>query len=136
MPKGSRDLDVIIIYANNGRISKVVKRSMINRRGHRCACCKGTDNLTVHHIIPISVDPRLRNRKSNLIVLCGRCHNYVGHCGDTGRYYNPRVLEDMQIENIELASQEAFLHRIPIPRDYIPNKKSDKHECYIERYRL
>lgn len=57
-------------YADSWKASS--KKSRTLYRG-RCARCNSTDDLETHHIIPVSkggVD-----KQTNLITLCGRCHD-------------------------------------------------------------
>lgn len=58
------------------------------------------------------MNPNLKYKLDNMVVLCEDCHNEYGHCGYTGKYYNPRVLEDIKDGD----SLTAFKHRIPLHR--------------------
>lgn len=42
-----------------------------------CERCGASKRLTVHHLIPQSVARGLRSRRSNWIVLCRDCHDWV-----------------------------------------------------------
>lgn len=67
-----------------------------------CACCgnKDLNNLIVHHIEPVWVNPARELDPENLITLCEaserlpgfNCHLSVGHLGNW-RLWNPRVVE-------------------------------------------
>jgi len=45
------------------------------RDSKKCAECGTTENLTNHHLIPKYVGGK--DIKSNLIILCRKCHNKV-----------------------------------------------------------
>ena len=49
-----------------------VSRSVKERDGFRCIKCGATENLEVHHIIPVSKGGS--NSMRNLITLCHNCH--------------------------------------------------------------
>lgn len=51
------------------KLSRDIKRE----RGNKCERCHSISNLETHHIIPISRGGR--DTRSNLIVLCGTCHD-------------------------------------------------------------
>ena len=46
----------------------------------KCAICGSTENLQVHHIVPITILPELKLDNNNLIPLCERCHT-LAHSG-------------------------------------------------------
>jgi len=48
--------------------------SVINEVG-QCERCGCTNNLQVHHIIPIRYAPELFLERANLMVLCRECHH-------------------------------------------------------------
>jgi hypothetical protein len=76
-----------------------VRKQFLKDNGNICACCSRTDNLNVHHIIPVHIDPSLELERSNLIILCEKpCHIYVGHNG-SWEAYNPHVREDVVFWN-------------------------------------
>lgn len=58
-----------------------------------CGCCRVTRDLQVHHVIPFHVRPDLELDHLNLLVLCRRCHLFVGHLGDW-RSWNVTVRAD------------------------------------------
>jgi 5-methylcytosine-specific restriction endonuclease McrA len=45
------------------------------RRGSSCIRCGGSENLCVHHIVPVSESGT--REKANLVVLCDSCHGIV-----------------------------------------------------------
>ena len=47
-----------------------------------CQCCRAITDLQVHHVLPVHVRPDLELDQTNLLVLCRRCHLFVGHLGD------------------------------------------------------
>jgi hypothetical protein len=51
--------------------------------------------LTVHHVIPVHVDPSLELDEKNLITLCGVCHFVFGHFF-SWRKFNESVREDVE----------------------------------------
>lgn len=61
-----------------------------------CAVCGDSDDLEVHHIIPVHVDKTKEVNKGNLITLCRRDHIFVGHLGSF-RSYNPTVRADAAV---------------------------------------
>jgi 5-methylcytosine-specific restriction endonuclease McrA len=76
---------------------KAVRRDHL-RREPACAACGRRSPVTVHHIIPVTVDPCLEIDPDNLITLCRRsshgkgCHMVIGHrCN--WRSFEPRVRE-------------------------------------------
>lgn len=74
-------------------------RDDVIRRQKLCEACCGTRELQVHHVVPVSVDPRLELVRSNLMVLCmGRleCHLRIGH-GDDWSSWNPLVREQVSM---------------------------------------
>ncbi len=58
-----------------------------------CAACGGTEDLEVHHKIPVSWDASKELDEKNLLVLCEHpsrnCHYVVGHGGRSWSCYNP-----------------------------------------------
>ena len=58
------------------------KRAIILRRDkYLCRNCKRygrkTPATTVHHIIPLSMDPKLALCRNNLVSLCNKCHEQM-----------------------------------------------------------
>lgn len=53
---------------------KKKRREISSLYNGKCALCGSTNNVQVHHIIPISVLPELKLENENLILLCGTCH--------------------------------------------------------------
>ena len=62
---------------------KVRRRKL--RRNPVCEECNREPATTVHHIIPISENPRLRLRADNLMALCRDCHERIER--DRGKRY-------------------------------------------------
>jgi hypothetical protein len=60
-----------------------------------CSVCGGEKGLEGHHIIPVSIAPKLELSLGNCIVLCRpkRCHQRFGHF-DNWKHYNPYILYD------------------------------------------
>ncbi len=65
-------------------LNKGIKKKILFRDNFECKLCKNTENLNVHHIIPISLDPALALKETNLITLCSICHSKA-HLGNTKR---------------------------------------------------
>jgi hypothetical protein len=59
----------------------VWKRRCLSRDNYTCQDCKLHDPsiCTVHHIVPKTVDPKLKFETSNGITLCPNCHAKVHH---------------------------------------------------------
>lgn len=49
-----------------------IRRAVLKRDDYCCANCRSTENLHVHHIVPLSVGGS--NEQSNLKTLCKGCH--------------------------------------------------------------
>lgn len=58
-----------------------------------CSCCRAERDLQVHHVRPVHLFPAEEMMPHNLLVLCRRCHLFVGHLGDTRRW-NPMARSD------------------------------------------
>ena len=53
------------------------KRRIYKKTGGVCSCCGKSfpiDLLNIHHIVPVSVNPRLIAKESNLKLMCEACH--------------------------------------------------------------
>ena len=51
------------------------KQYYFNNLPHKCANCGSTDNLYLHHIVPLTLGGT--NNLSNIVPLCGNCHSKV-----------------------------------------------------------
>lgn len=55
------------------------REAVLRRDGYMCRMCKRYGKrvpaVTVHHIVHLDEDPTLGLKDSNLISLCGACHN-------------------------------------------------------------
>lgn len=71
----------------------------------RCAICSDTKKLHVHHIVPVSVQPKLTYDLNNGVLLCKRCH--VGKDNLTNVH---RVLRE-DPEGYHVLMQELLLKR-------------------------
>ena len=61
-----------------------------------CQACGREDNLEVHHIIPVHINPSKELDETNLITLCSKgCHLMFGHLMDY-KSWNPSVVADCQ----------------------------------------
>ena len=82
----------------------------------RCACCGGTENLNVHHVMPFHLciavgRPDLELDDRNLVTLCRgpfNCHLLFGHLGDF-KGFNPLVLADAAIWRFRLRARKVIL---------------------------
>lgn len=61
-----------------------------------CEACGRVKRLTVHHVIPVHVDPSLELDEKNLITLCGVCHLVFGHFF-SWRRFNKNVVSDVKV---------------------------------------
>lgn len=81
------------------------------KKHHKCAVCKSTRKLEVHHIIPFHLAPDLELEPKNLITLCENnkyginCHLLIGHLGNYRRT-NPNVQTDVLMWNIKLGKND------------------------------
>lgn len=72
--------------------SKVRKQHLENYP--ECQCCGRKDDLDVHHIVPVHVNPSLELNDSNLITLCSKyCHFSIGHLMDWKSWNEDVVLD-------------------------------------------
>ena len=72
-----------ILVGNNIRyIPAQIRREVNIEAGFRCAICKGTSALELHHIIPFEKGGETST--NNLILLCAVCHRRV-HRGEISR---------------------------------------------------
>lgn len=60
-----------------------------------CGVCAAKSDLQVHHVKPFHSHPKLELVPANLVVLCRRCHLFVGHLGNW-QSHNPRVRVDVR----------------------------------------
>ena len=58
-----------------------------------CEACGREESLEVHHCEPFHEHPEKELDPDNLIALCRRCHELLGHL-DKWSSYNPAVRED------------------------------------------
>lgn len=65
-----------------------------------CAACGSTENLAVHHVVPVHVDGERELDETNFIVLCQNrtlnCHFLFGHLLNWSKY-NQDVRKDAKI---------------------------------------
>jgi 5-methylcytosine-specific restriction endonuclease McrA len=62
----------------------------------KCEACPSKKKLEVHHVLPFHLNPERELDVTNLIVLCRRCHQFLGHLDDW-KAYNPFVRKDAEI---------------------------------------
>jgi 5-methylcytosine-specific restriction protein A len=70
------------------------ERELVERVGS-CEACGTKKRLEVHHVRPFHVAPELELQESNLIVLCRRCHQFLGH-HDNWKDWNVFVRRDAE----------------------------------------
>ena len=56
----------------------LIKDTVLAAYDYRCANCRDTDSLEIHHVVPLSLGGT--NEITNLVPLCHRCHK-TAHCG-------------------------------------------------------
>lgn len=80
-------------YATRSWQWKDVRKKHLETQ-NSCQACGREDNLEVHHIVPVHVEPNKELDPNNLITLCGKtCHLIFGHLMDY-KSWNPNVEED------------------------------------------
>ena len=67
-----------------------LRNSVIDEHPH-CSVCGWEKKLEAHHIIPRHIDHTKILDKSNIIVLCKKCHFTIGHWCDYVKRYNPDI---------------------------------------------
>lgn len=59
-----------------GQLNRTKKR-IYQKTGGVCSCCGEIfplDELKIHHVIPVAVNPKLIAKESNLKLMCEECH--------------------------------------------------------------
>ena len=71
-----------------------------------CAACGTSNNLNVHHVVPVHVDPSKELDKGNLITLCAgnKCHFGRGHGYDWSAWITS-VREDAAVQLARVAAR-------------------------------
>ena len=54
-------------------------RSEFLKKNSSCCACGTVKKLTIHHIVPVSIDPSKELDEDNCIALCKTCHFVFGH---------------------------------------------------------
>lgn len=91
-----QSLDRFRAWCKRIRYSKDVKAAMdVYRKMHPyCEWDFCSNNVHVHHIIPVHIDPSLAADPSNMVSLgAKRCHLAIGHAGNWRTRYVRNVLE-------------------------------------------
>ncbi|MHC5070586.1 MAG: HNH endonuclease [Planctomycetota bacterium] len=57
------------------QLSKVQRRKVLDRDGHRCRCCRSRRTLQIHHVQFVSQGGE--TRADNLLALCSYCHSRI-----------------------------------------------------------
>ena len=57
------------------------REAVLERDGKVCQKCNATENLEVHHILPVKTHPELRLSVSNGQALCNDCHKKTDNYG-------------------------------------------------------
>jgi Restriction endonuclease len=69
------------------------KREVLKRDQNLCVVCGSTENLEIHHIIPVMGSTiKDQDESHNLALLCKECH-YLAH---SGNYYKGLAYEDLE----------------------------------------
>lgn len=55
------------------RAWRIIRDEILERDGHRCTRCGGTDRVQVHHVVPYRYSKS--HAPSNLTTLCRSCHS-------------------------------------------------------------
>lgn len=79
----------VVLFAQRSSQWATVRAAHLEREPV-CVACGGDNDIQVHHVIPIGVNPSLELDPGNLITLCRRDHLTFGHFGNFERH-NPRV---------------------------------------------
>lgn len=53
------------------------RKQVLAKCGKKCQMCGSTENIEVHHIVPIAENKDLRYAVDNGMVLCRKCHKEV-----------------------------------------------------------
>lgn len=62
---------------NKRRILNRAKKRIYQKNGGVCSCCGKAfpiDELRIHHVVPVAVNPKLIAKESNLKLMCEACH--------------------------------------------------------------
>lgn len=76
---------------------------VLERYNHRCASCGSTDDLEIHHIVPIAVGGS--NNLFNLAALCHSCH-MAAHNGRNMTKYKAKVGTQRGGRSIKISFEE------------------------------
>lgn len=72
---------------------KKKRKAILERDHHECLICGNKNNLQVHHIIGLDIEPKLKLDDRNLITLCEHHHNQV-HNGVFSSIYLTNLIND------------------------------------------
>lgn len=77
-----------------------------------CAGCGTTEELEIHHILPIHIGGAPMD-EANVVTLCGTwCHTCLGHLGDTQRGYDLDVVKNAaEFRRLLPEMRERIKHR-------------------------
>jgi 5-methylcytosine-specific restriction endonuclease McrA len=85
-----------IRYASRSSKWSSVRKDFL-KKNPKCSACGKTNDIEVHHIVPVHINPELELNQENLIALCGKnCHIIFGHLMDF-RSWNKDVIEDCKV---------------------------------------
>lgn len=82
-----------IISSRSGKWPKFRKDFL--KINPRCRACNTNKSLTVHHIVPVSVDSTKELEETNCITLCHTCHLVFGHLHNYSSW-NVNVIKDCE----------------------------------------
>ena len=79
-----------------------------NRDGNKCVLCGNPFDLHIHHILRKSRYPQYLVEPNNLVTLCGSCHLYEAHDGNTNK-----LNLDTAKELLDIVFTNSQLYQIP-----------------------
>lgn len=113
------------------RMPEDLKARVFSRDGYKCAKCRTTRSLEIHHIIPLYYGGT--NTETNLITLCSLCHRFVPDAPIGLLKY----MSDPNKPPIDLAmnvAEQAFVSALTLSRDDYEVARNDPVEFWKARY--
>jgi len=88
----------------NWRALSSVRKAILGQRQERplCEWCGRRNDLQVHHIIPVSVNPYKAADRTNLVTLCRKHHLEVAHNGNFKSRYTPDIKDQIRNNRVIL----------------------------------
>lgn len=136
---------------NRKQISHILRAKIFKKYDYKCCSCKTTENLVIHHIVPIGAGGT--DEESNLCLVCADCHkkihanyNHINFCNKPPgrkRIKRPgykKAIEDFFFNKRGLMSVGELKTALGISErsDLKQNKLflEEMHELGIEDYRI